>query len=86
MFGLPKQNLMATFKFLIETIDDTFGRTDQINDYFQLQMDLLEGGHYLAYYSLHSDEIETCIKTKKHFYNFIRSFKFLSAEEIIDSL
>ncbi|MCW8896882.1 MAG: hypothetical protein OQJ96_12870 [Flavobacteriales bacterium] len=76
---------MATVKFMIDTIDHWFGKTDQIHDYFQLQHDLLEKGHTIQYHS-NSGEVETIIKDKEHFYNFIRSFKFLPTEEIIKRL
>lgn len=76
---------MAKILFFIDTIDHSFGRTKQIQDYFQLQYELLEDGHEIQY-CFSRDNIATTIRDKKHFYNFIRTFKFLKTEEIINNL
>lgn len=77
---------MATVKFLIETIDHSFGRTDEINIYFQMQKGLIDKGHTLEYYFASSNDLATTIKTKDHLYNFIKSFKFLKSDDILKNL
>jgi hypothetical protein len=77
---------MATVKFLIESIDYSFGRMDEIHVYFQIQKDLLDKGHTLEYYHISTNEVATTIETIDHFYNFIRSFKFLPVDDILEKL
>src|SRR5690606_38758844 len=77
---------MATIKFLIETIEHDFARTEEMYDYFILQHNLLKKGHKLQYHFQSSDEIATTISDTEHFYKFIRSFKFLPVSSILTKL